>query len=222
MVVDQDAMSAASVGVKRSASALQDPLDRALQYREEGLDRKSLDDLGFLANNRGNLGISPHHVHEVAWSCLKGVKTVRYKQVDVVKVPQTHLEKWRDANKSRCESDSLMPKYSNSMRFALLSKTHFTHANKLVRDGNRTVFNEGKVPLIYDESNKEGARILEDGVLCCVYREELWEDAEAMLALMNADNDDADIEMGEDEVQALGRVDQAIALCNSEFGRKGR
>ena len=81
------------------------------------------------------------------------------------------------------------------MRFALLSKTHFTHANKLVRDGNRTVFNEGKVPLIYDENNKEGARILEDGVLCCVYREELWEDAEAMLALMNADNDDADINL---------------------------
>ena len=198
---------------KRASTVLQDPLDRALTYREQGLDRKSLDDLGFLPSNRGALGLSGHHVHEVSWSCLRGVKLIRYKQVDVVRVPPAQLESWREKNKQKCESDMLMPKFSQTMRYACLSKTHFTHANKLARDGNRSIFNEGKIHIKYDVDNVEGNMILEDGVLCCVYRSELLDDPEALQAIMDADNDDADIEMGEDEIQAQGRVESALKQC---------
>ena len=124
-----------------------DFLDRALRFREEGLFRKKLDELGFLPCNRGNLGISGHHVHEVAWSCILGIRANRYKQVEVVRVPESCLDDWRRSNAERCESDALMPSFSPNMRFALLSKNHFTHANKLARDGNRSLFNEGKIPI---------------------------------------------------------------------------
>ena len=42
-----------------------DPLDRALRLREAGLERRQLNEFGFLKENRGNLGISSHHTHEV-------------------------------------------------------------------------------------------------------------------------------------------------------------
>ena len=190
-----------------------DPLDRALRFREEGLFRKKLDELGLLQCNRGNLGISGHHMHEVAWSCILGVRANRYKQVEVVRVPESCLDDWRRSNKERCESDALMPNFSANMRFALLSKTHFTHANKLARDGNRSLFNEGKIPIKYEESNTEGNLILAEGIICSVYRSELWSDTDAMRELMAADNDDADIEMGEDEIQAQGRVESALNVC---------
>ena len=198
---------------KRDSSVLEDPLDRALSYREHGLDRKNLDDIGFLPSNRGSLGLSGHHVHEVSWSCVRGVKLVRYKQVDIVRMSEAKLSDWREKNKHKCESDRLMPSFSPKMRYACLTKTHFTHANKLARDGNRTIFNEGKVDIKYEEDNFEGRKILDDGVLCCVYREALLDDPEALQAIMDADNDDADIEMGEDEIQAQGRVESAITFC---------
>ena len=47
-----------------------DALDRALRFREEGLFRIKLDELG------------GHHMHEVAWSCILGVRANRYKQVE--------------------------------------------------------------------------------------------------------------------------------------------
>ena len=187
-----------------------DPLDRALAFREEGLDRKSLSLLGFLPENRGGLGINGAHVHEVAWSISRGVKLVRYKQVDVIRVPAAHMETWRAANKEKCAAQDLLPRFSPHMKFACLTKTHFTHGNKLVTDGSRTFMNDGATPLVYLEESAESKKIEEDGVQCSVYREELWDDKEALMALMNADNDDADIEMGEDEIQAQGRIETAI------------
>jgi hypothetical protein len=190
-----------------------DPLDRALTYREEGYDRKDVDVFGFLQRNRGNLGISSSHIHEVAWSCKDSVKLNRYKQVECVRVPAAKLQDWKKCNKAKCESDALMPKYSDLMRFALLTKTHFTHANKLYKDGNRSVFNNGKVPIVFAPGALAGeaGKILEEGVLCSVYREELWDDTEALDALMQTDNDDSDIQMGEDAMQMMGRVDTALS-----------
>ena len=199
-------------GQKRGAAVMDDPLDRALKFREEGLDRKGLDLLGFCSSNRGRLGINGYHVHKVAWSCkTHSVKLVRYKQVDIVRVPQSELEAFREYNKEKCDSDALMPKFASVMRFGCLTKTHFSHANKLSKDGNRTLFNEGKVPVAFHDDGREGEKIREEGVLTCVYGEGLWNDPEAMEALMNADNDDADIEMGEDEIQAQGRIESAIS-----------
>ena len=48
---------------KRPSSALEDPLDRALRFREVGLDRKNIDDF---QPNHGSLGVSGFHVHEVS------------------------------------------------------------------------------------------------------------------------------------------------------------
>ena len=203
-------------GQKRGAAVLDDPLDRALKFREEGLDRKGLDLLGFCSSNRGRLGINGYHVHKVAWSCkTHTVKLVRYKQVDIVRVPQSELDAFRQYNKVKCDSDALMPKFSSVMRFGCLTKTHFCHANKLSKDGNRTLFNEGKIPVAFHDDGREGEKIREEGVLTCVYGEGLWNDPEAMEALMNADNDDADIEMGEDEIQAQGRIESAISAVET-------
>ena len=76
-----------------------DPLDRALSFREVGLERQDLDVLGVHPINRGQLGISSVHVHEVARSCQAGVKLYRYKQVDVVRVPQPELEHFKGSTR---------------------------------------------------------------------------------------------------------------------------
>ena len=184
---------------KRTAQKLDDdPLDRALSHREAGLERRPLSDLGFLEANRGQLGISSTHVHEVAFSCFAGVKLYRYKQVDAVRVPEHDLKKFRTANEQRCLADALMPKYSPTMKLACATKTHFVHANKLRLDGGRTLMNDKKTPIV-SKSTEEGSedrKIMEEGVLCSIYSAKLWDDAEALEALMGADNDDADVEMG--------------------------
>ena len=67
---------------------LEDPGDRAQRHRRLGLCRIPLDKLGYLPDNRGGLGISPFHVHELAWDCVaNGVKLSRYTHVDIVKIP---------------------------------------------------------------------------------------------------------------------------------------
>ena len=68
---------------------------------------------------------------QVAWSCVAtGTKLVRYKEVALVRVPDEDLHKWREADRERCESDALMPRFAPGMRYALATKTHFTHAQK--------------------------------------------------------------------------------------------
>ena len=51
------------------------PLDRAQTYRQEGVQRIQLDEIGFWPENRGGSSISGHHVHEVAEDCVKNVHT---------------------------------------------------------------------------------------------------------------------------------------------------
>ena len=68
--VTVEAITVTLVLVAMPPAALADPLDRALQYREEGTCRKPVAEMGLFSCNRGFLGISPHHAHEVAHSCL--------------------------------------------------------------------------------------------------------------------------------------------------------
>ena len=205
--------------MKRNAQQLDDdPLDRALSYREPGLERRPLAELGFSPANRGQLGISSVHVHEVAHSCLAGVRLHRYKQVDAVRVPEHGLVQFRQANEERCRADALMPKYSPVMKLACATKTHFVHANKLRLEGDRTLMNDNRTPIV-SKSTEEGSedrKILEEGVLVSIYAAKLWDDLEALEALMGADNDNADVEMAEDEIQALGRVEIAIKVCTAD------
>ena len=99
------------------------------------------------------------------------------------------------------------------MNKGCLAKTHFTHSLKLRSDGGRTLFNDGKsaIELQKDTEGSEDVMIRDFGVIASIYRSDLWKDKEAMQALMNADNDDADVELAEDEIQAQGRVESAIS-----------
>ena len=93
--------------------------------------RIPLEELGFLPENRGGMGLSPHHVHEVAWDCLSnGTKLSRYQEVEVVKLPPDREAAVREASKKKCEASTLMPNFSPTMRYVCLTKTHFVHAQK--------------------------------------------------------------------------------------------
>jgi len=187
-----------------------------MSYREEGLLRKHAEEFGFHPDNRGTLGISSHHVHEVAWSCLRGIQAQRYKVVDAVRVPASELQQWRKTNQNKCNSDQLMPKFSDVMNKALFTHTHFVHAIKLNKDGGRTLFNKGDIPIKFNMYGTEDQKISEDGFSVCLYKEDLWWDKEALQAIMRVDNDDADVQMGEDEVQLQGRIDHVIVNLRSE------
>ena len=201
---------------------ISDDLDRALSYRNGDIIRLLTSKLGLLQFNRGGLGISPKHVHEVARSCQKdGVRKNRYHVVDVVPVPSLALEQWRLANKHKCESSALMPKFSAEMSYACITRTHFTHAQKLNADGNRTLFNANDTQINFDLSIKEAKDIAEHGVLCQVYDVALWDDRAALQALMESDNQDADVSMNECEVQFQGRITNAfdVILATPPLGK---
>ena len=75
-------------GMKRHAVELQDPADRAQTYRKGPLQRIHLDQIGYHSDNRGGLGCSSRHTHEVSRDCvMNGVQPRRYKHVDIVKIP---------------------------------------------------------------------------------------------------------------------------------------
>ena len=79
-------------GTKRSRN-LKDSGDRAAKYRKPGGNfRLDLERLGFHPDNRGGLGVSAKHAHEVAWDGTdNGVSLRRYKEVEVVEVPRDLL-----------------------------------------------------------------------------------------------------------------------------------
>ena len=197
---------------------LEDTFDRAQKHRKLGTVRLKLELLGFHPLNRGCAGINPYHVHEVAHDALTNkVSQFRYHSVDVVKVPTAALDSWRAANKAKAEQNKLMPAFSQSMAYACLTNTHFTHAMKL-GSGDRTLFNDGKTVIKYADTN-EWRATREDGVLCVVYDEALWEDNSALVSWMLADNLNASVQVGEDEMQAFGRVGGIVTkLARSQQG----
>ena len=133
----------------------------------------------------------------------------RYRNVEVVKLPPKSLEDWRAANSAKCERDNLMPSISPKMIYACLTGTHFTHALKLGIGGDRTLNNDGKTAIKY-LNTVEYQEIVENGVMAVVYDENLWSDKEASITLMLGDNLNASVQVGEDEVQAFGRVDRVV------------
>jgi hypothetical protein len=62
----------------------------------------------------------------------------------------------------------------------------------------------------------------EDGFRVCIYKEELWNDKEAMQALMRVDNDDADVQMREDELQFQGRVNSTVKSLTDAGMKTGK
>ena len=93
------------------------------------------------------------------------------------------LPKIRVANRELCEADDLMPRFSPQMTHVCVSKTHFVRAQKLAKEGNRTVFNKGDVNLRWQDGDDEGAQIMEQGPMCVIYSSSLLLDPDATNAL---------------------------------------
>ena len=190
---------------------IDDAGDRAQKHLKPGLVRIPLDQIGFWPGNRGGLGISSHHRHEVAWDCVANkTKLQRYGHVDLIEIPAESLQQIRDANRERCEVDDLMPRCAADIRYVCASKTHFVHAQKLARDGSRTLFNKGVVKIRWHEADSEGAQIQEQGPLSSIYSAGLLLDLDATNALSAEDNLNASVSWGEDEMQAFGRVHEMM------------
>ena len=201
-------MSAPSQGNMKRSSDIKDPSDRAQKRRRPDLRRVLLRQIGFSPFNRGGLGISPFHVHEVCHDCLSnGVKITRYHHVYLVEIPRDRLEEIREVNRQRCAEELLMPAFSPEMIYVCATKTHFTHAQKLAEAGHRTLFNQGQHEIVWQKDDIEGAEIMKHGVLAAIYDCKLFDDEEALAALASDDNLNAGVVMGEDEMQAFARVD---------------
>ena len=186
---------------------VEDAGDRAQKYRRLGLVRIDLDKLLFWPPNRGGVGVSAYHAHEVAWDCKSNkTKASRYNHIDIVEIPAKDKERILQINKEKCESDPLMPRFSAKSEYVCAGKTHFVHAQKLAKDGGRTLFNDGKTPIKWRDDDTEGPLILESGPLCAIYTSALFDDLEAMNALTADDNMNAETQWGQDEMQAFGRV----------------
>ena len=109
--------------------------------RKQGCMRIPLDRIGFWPGDRGGLGISSHHMHEVAWDCVANkTKLHRYGHVDLIEIPSDLLVQSRQENRERCEADKLMPRFPPVMQYVCASKTHVVHAQKLGEEGTRTLF----------------------------------------------------------------------------------
>ena len=188
---------------------LEDAADRARKKRKCALMRVPLEKIGFWPGNRGGLGCSAYHIHEVAHDCLANkTRLERYGHVDLLEIPKELLDEFREHNRQFCESDPLMPRFSAKMVYVCGGRTHFVHAHKLAKDGNRTLFNKAEgLRIVWKTSDVEGAEIREQGPLCAIYESSIFEDPDAVSALASDGNLNSNVEMGEDEMQAFGRVD---------------
>ena len=137
----------------------------------------------------------------VAWDCnANKTKLQRYQFVDLIEIPQDQLQQVRDANRERCEADAFMPRFSSQIQYVCASQTHFLHAQKLAQEGTHSIFNNGEVPIRWQEADTEGAQILEQGPLCAMYGSSLLHDIDATSALASDDNLNAGVQWGEDEM----------------------
>ena len=96
-----------------------------------GLQFIHLNMLGTIPWNRGRLGVSSFHVHEVVESIRSdGLSRHRYRDATVVRVPAQHLEEFRKFNRDMCDGDDQLPPFSAEMKYVLLTKNHLVHALK--------------------------------------------------------------------------------------------
>ena len=148
---------------------------------------------------------------EVAWDIMANKCSARrYAPMEIIKVPPEHLAAFREANRVKCEDDELLPSFSPIMEYACLGRTHFTHAQKLGKQGSRTLFNEGKVPIKWQAQDEESEAISKEGPVCVVYDDQLWGDWAAIEGLTSEDNLNSACQMEEDEMTAFMFVHQLV------------
>ena len=64
------------------------------------------------------------------------------------------------------------------------------------------------MPLLkWKKDDQDAEMIQKNGPLCAVFEADIWKDPDAVNALASDDNLNATVQMGEDEMQAFGRVD---------------
>ena len=199
----------------RKEHDVEDASDRAAKRRKSQLMRVPLRKITFWNSNRGGMAISGYHVHEIAHGIMTNkTKLKRYGHVDIVEIPPKLLETIRKENRERCSQEPLLPLFHEDIAYVCITKTHFTHAQKLAQDGNRFLYNETDVLIKWQADDTEGADIQESGPLCQIFDCSLFDDLNAMDALGTEDNLNADIAMGEDEMQAFGRISGIMArMC---------
>ena len=172
--------------------------ESAEKYRIPGLVRVPLDQIGFWPGHRHGAGCFPYHVHEIAADIVTtGTSLDRYDRVELVKIPAAELDLVRKGNKTMCDSVKSMPLFNADMVYVLLTKTHFTLAHMLIRDGGRTLHDYGYQP--YKMATRvrdiklllgdlEGHVIQERGVLASIFNENLFLEPEAMRSYQQQDN----------------------------------
>ena len=116
-----------------------------------------------------------------------------------------------------------MPRYSPKMEYVCLTKTHFTHACKLIKDGDHTLFGKPNgTPIRLATGDSEGAEIMKHGINAVIFEKELWEDMDAVNAIASIGNLNAKIDAAEDEMQAFGRIDGIYNQMSKEDKWKDR
>jgi hypothetical protein len=124
-----------AVGPVLTASAAERARSR---WTTGGVQFVKIELLGTAPFNRSGMGVAGFHVHEVALSIKnEGFSRRRYRDATVVKVPAADLESFREFNRKMLQSDDLLPAFSPTMRYAMLTKNHLAHALKLFEAGNK-------------------------------------------------------------------------------------
>ena len=185
------------------------PSDRGERYRIHGVQRIPAKQIGFLPSNRGGLGITPFHSHEIAADRMVNKTNLRRYNYAKVVVLGKHQAAVREANRLKC-FDPLMPRYSDEIRYGCVTLTHFTHSQKLREDGDRSLYNKNQHIIKWKENDEEGLMMDAHGIMCAIYTEELLEDREACAAIMREDNVNAEISMKEDTMATFGLIDELL------------
>ena len=203
---------ALSPGVVSEGVLLEDAADRAQAKRRHGLVRIPTDKVGFWPGNRGDAGINPSHVHDVAHDIMiNKCRLTRYEPVGLLKIPPHLLEEFRTANKEKCDNDPLMPRFSPNMEYVAADHTHFVHALKLGKEGTHTLYNQpGADKVKWHWQDSEANMCMEHGFSAAIYDDSIWGDIQAVEALNAEGNLNSAVDMGEDEMQAFGRIDAIV------------
>jgi hypothetical protein len=193
---------------------IEDAGDRAAKHKGSLTSRIPLGLIGFYPGNRGGLGMDCYHVHQVAFDIMINKLSVdRYGSVSICKIPAKYLQHVRAVNQKKAEDDEQAPKCSDNIEYVCITKTHCTHAMKLLCEGGRHINNTGDL-LKFQANDAEAKQVEQNGPLCTIYATELYEDNDALEAVSSNDNRDANIMSGEYESHAFGKVH---VICNTKF-----
>ena len=176
------------------------------KYSNDGIQVILAKFLGTAPMNRSGLGLSGFHVHEVVNDIMKnGFSTRRYREVTAVRVPPQGMAEFISFNKRLCEGDDLLPGFSPDIKFACLTKNHLAHAVKLFEAGTHVLHASTDI-IQARASDSQLKRAMADGLRVEVMSEDLWEDAEAMSAIIGEDNLDAATNLAANEIEVLQHV----------------